>query len=340
VKRGRLLKIILNTSVLSCVLIILLLGNSRCTGGTGPGDGTLSGFLYLFLEYTEDSCVQKLSGDDGSLVFDIDLDAGWRMYDIAVNPDNGDFYVYYGMDVNRYSKDGELLEVFDEVTINTPWEKLECALTGDNRCLWIVDVDYNLRCFNAVTGEHLTDGPEGWDVQPAPGNTVWALSSVNDDIAIRQFKPDGTWAYPISEPGCTIRGFAINPSDYSVWVRYDNNTFVHYDSKGNLISSFVYDFPYSEDYGIRFCVNGNNNDLLVMFGKFYVFSSNGDLKYETTYAHYVECCYSPSFGYWFGLIGGEDWDIKLVKLSAEGGVLKWEMDPTGYYFEGMISAAK
>ena len=155
------------------VIAVLLLAAYACDGGTGPGDGTLSGFLYLFFEFADDSCVKKLSGDDGSQVFDIDLDAGWRMYDIAVNPDNGDFYVYYGMDVNRYSKDGELLKVFDEVTMNTPWEKLECALTGDNKILWIVDVDYNLKCFDALTGEYITDGPKGWDDQTESGDTVW-----------------------------------------------------------------------------------------------------------------------------------------------------------------------
>jgi hypothetical protein len=308
------------------ITAVLLLAAYACDGGTGPGDGALSGFLYLFLEFTDDSCVQKLSGDDGSQVFDIDLDAGWRMYDIAVNPDNGDFYVYYGMDVNHYSKDGELLKVFDEVTMNTPWEKLECALTGDNRLLWIIDVDYNLICFDALTGEHVADGPEGFDVQTAPGNTVWAYSRINETDAIRRIKPDGTSQYRINKNGSNILRFAINPSDYSIWVRYDDNTFVHYDSTGNEIGSFEYDFPGSSDYGISFCVSGVNDDLLVAFAGYYVFSENGELRYSKDYDYPKGFCYASDFNNWFGVVWDEDIGYKVVNYRSSDGGLVWEVN--------------
>jgi hypothetical protein len=293
----------------------------------------------LFLEFTDDSCVKKLSGEDGSQVFDIDLDAGWRMYDIAVNPDNGDFYVYYGMDVNRYSKDGELLKVFDEVTMNTPWEKLECALTGDNRLLWIVDVDYNLICFDALTGEYVADGPEGWDVQPGPGTTVWAYCRENDDIAIRQINASGKSVYEVSKSGRIIRGFAVNPSDYSLWVRYDDHSFTHYDTTGNAIGSFTYELSGSEDIWLRFYIEGNNGNLLVGFLDFYVFSPNGDLLYKKLYPHCLGFCYGAYYDNWYGIVAEEDWDFRLTKFRSEDGMTEWEVDTTDY-FEGIIPAAK
>jgi len=314
---------------------VLLLAAYACEGGTGPGDGNgnVTGFLYVMADDSGDKCVKKLKTKDGSGSLTIDMPIGWFMYDIAVNINNGDIYVYFGTDVNKYSKDGALLDTFEDVTVNTLGEKLECSLSGNNRYLWLIESvkagggDYkrSLCCLDASTGNRVFDGldlPE--DVQMGPGDNVWVTVYYQGQHELRQLTPTGSAAVTIRDQSKDINTFGVNGTDYSVWVWYEGDTFTHYDANGTELTSFGYATGGSLRFILR--VNPDTGDLLISNEtRSFLLSAAGAEKFSKTYIGLADADFDASYDGWSSLIRTEEGRF-IVNYDLETGSLNWEKD--------------
>jgi hypothetical protein len=309
----------------------LLLAAYACDGGTGPGDGgdgiNISGYIYIFNVYSGNDCIKKLKANDGSVIFTTDTEPYWLMYDMAVNPFNGDFYAYYGTDIVRYSKDGALLSTFNDVTVNTIGDKLECALSGDNKYIWIIKDNGTLDCLNSLSGNRVTHvNGEAIDAQSGPGSKVWALGYFDGSVNLALYDIDGQPDVVISEPDYEAEAFTVNTSDYSVWVFYDNNKFIHYDYSGVKLGSFSANLNQNER-PIELRVNRETGDILFLTTERVIgFNANGTIKYIITSQDVTNICFAPDDTVWFAVRAKENKsDCRLETRDIETGELLAEV---------------
>jgi hypothetical protein len=324
------------------ITAVLLLAAYACDGGTGPGDGNgLLGYIYGIYDRYGNGCVQKLSASDGSYLAGFGgPDAGWDLYDIAINRDNGDVYIYYGMDVQRFSKDGDLIATFNDVTMNTIGTKLKCALTGDGAYLWIVDYKLEdskdeikkLRCFDAINGEHIIDGPlvdlpeRGYDIHPGPGATVWVLGDFDEGGGIYRFDTDGNADTVIKDNGSGLWLFDVDETDHSLWAVCIDGTFANYSSSGEKLSSFNADIG-SSFYGAGLRISEVTGDLLFKTtDSIKGFSADGKLKFEVKVDYVRDVCWAPNDASWF-LYRHEALHTRVLEnRSGDTGEITWEVE--------------